>query len=73
MSQMIRASLALLVLGYRKILSPFLPRACRFYPSCSAYTEQAIRKYGVVKGVIFGIGRIARCHPWHPGGYDPVE
>ncbi|HEX9265273.1 MAG TPA: membrane protein insertion efficiency factor YidD [Candidatus Binatia bacterium] len=70
---MVGAVLAWLVFGYRKILSPFLPRACRFYPTCSAYTEQAIRRYGTLKGIVFAIGRILRCHPWHPGGYDPVK
>ncbi|MET0584575.1 MAG: membrane protein insertion efficiency factor YidD [Candidatus Binatia bacterium] len=70
---MARTVLAWLIFSYRKALSPFLPPACRFYPSCSAYTEQAIRRYGIRKGVASGIGRILRCHPWHPGGYDPVK
>jgi len=70
---MMRALLLLFVSIYRNLVSPFLPRACRFYPSCSAYTEQAIRKYGILKGIAFGFGRIGRCHPWHPGGYDPIE
>jgi putative membrane protein insertion efficiency factor len=70
---MMRALLLLLLFTYRRAVSPFLPRACRFYPNCSAYTEQAIRKYGILKGIAFGFGRIGRCHPWHPGGYDPVK
>lgn len=73
MSLAARSVFTWLVLAYRKMLSPLLPPACRFYPSCSSYTEQAIRKYGIRKGVIRGIGRILRCHPWHPGGYDPVK
>ena len=62
-----------IILAYRKLVSPFLPRACRFYPSCSAYTEQAIHKYGVLKVIAYGVVRIARCQPWHPGGYDPLK
>jgi putative membrane protein insertion efficiency factor len=70
---MMRVILLLLLSAYRGAVSPFLPRACRFYPNCSAYTEQAIRKHGILKGIAFGFGRIGRCHPWHPGGYDPVK
>jgi hypothetical protein len=70
---MMRAILLLLLFTYRRAISPLLPCACRFYPNCSVYTEQAIRKYGVLKGIAFGFGRIGRCHPWHPGGYDPVK
>lgn len=62
-----------LIFAYRNIISPLLPRACRFYPTCSVYTQQAIQRYGILQGVGYGINRIARCHPWHPGGYDPVK
>ena len=68
-----RVILLVLIGAYRKWLSPFLPRACRFHPSCSAYAEHAIRKHGTVKGLAYGFGRLARCHPWHAGGYDPVK
>lgn len=57
---------------YKRFLSPLLPSACRFEPTCSVYTYQAIEKYGVFKGGWMGIKRISRCHPFHPGGYDPV-
>jgi hypothetical protein len=70
---MIHTMVIFIVFGYRKILSPILPRACRYYPSCSAYTEEAIRKFGVSKGIGYGLRRLARCHPWNAGGYDPVK
>lgn len=52
--------------------SKFTPSVCRFYPTCSEYTKQAIMKYGVLKGGWLGVKRICRCHPGNPGGYDPV-
>ncbi|MCD6117070.1 membrane protein insertion efficiency factor YidD [bacterium] len=57
---------------YRKIISPGLPSTCRFYPTCSEYSLQAIEKYGAAKGIVLSVKRISRCHPWNPGGYDPV-
>jgi putative membrane protein insertion efficiency factor len=57
---------------YQNTLSRMLPSACRFYPSCSQYTYQAIEKYGFLRGGWLGVKRIARCHPFNPGGYDPV-
>ncbi|MCL2655434.1 MAG: membrane protein insertion efficiency factor YidD [Coriobacteriia bacterium] len=61
-----------LIRGYQQVISPLLPRSCRFVPTCSAYAVEALQRYGVVKGGWLAIKRILRCHPWHPGGYDPV-
>ena len=65
-----------LILGiirlYQLTLSPLLPSACRFYPTCSRYSYAAIEKYGVAKGGWLAVKRIARCHPFNPGGFDPV-
>jgi len=58
---------------YQVLLSPFLPaNSCRFYPSCSQYTIEAVQQHGVVKGIYLGAKRILKCHPYHNGGYDPV-
>ena len=56
---------------YQLTLSPLLGQNCRFYPTCSNYFIQAVRKYGPIRGTCKGIWRICRCHPFHPGGYDP--
>ncbi|MDA8115154.1 membrane protein insertion efficiency factor YidD [Acidithiobacillus sp.] len=60
------------VRGYQYVISPMLGHHCRFYPTCSEYTCQAIERYGIAKGSWLGIKRISRCHPWQPGGVDPV-
>lgn len=57
---------------YRLFLSPLKPATCRFYPTCSAYALEAVQKYGPFKGSYLAIRRILKCHPFHPGGYDPV-
>lgn len=61
-----------LITAYQKLLSPLLPRTCRFFPSCSEYAKQAIQKYGLWRGGWLAIKRITRCHPGNPGGLDPV-
>jgi uncharacterized protein len=61
-----------IIRGYQRFLSPLLGSNCRYYPTCSHYAYQAIEKYGLRKGGWMGLRRIARCHPWHPGGFDPV-
>lgn len=57
---------------YRRAISPMFPPCCRFIPTCSAYALEAIEKYGALKGGYLALRRILRCHPFHPGGYDPV-
>jgi hypothetical protein len=58
--------------AYRKVVSPLLPPNCRFTPTCSAYAITAIERYGVIRGGWLAVKRLARCHPWNPGGADPV-
>lgn len=58
---------------YQIYISPLKGSTCRFYPSCSQYTFEAINKYGIFKGSLFAVKRICKCHPFHPGGYDPVK
>lgn len=69
---MIRGALLCLLRGYKRFISPLLGNHCRFYPTCSEFTYQALEKYGVGKGLWLGLKRLLRCHPFHPGGYDPV-
>jgi putative membrane protein insertion efficiency factor len=57
---------------YKRFISPLLPPMCRFEPTCSMYTMQAVEKYGALRGVWLGVKRLARCHPFNPGGWDPV-
>jgi len=61
-----------LVRGYQLLISPFFPPSCRFHPSCSQYALEALEKHGALRGAWLALRRVLRCHPWHPGGYDPV-
>ncbi|MBM6991512.1 MAG: membrane protein insertion efficiency factor YidD [Mobilibacterium timonense] len=72
-SNLLKNVLILIIRGYQKFISPMFPPTCRFYPTCSEYCLQAVRKYGPFKGSWLGIKRILRCHPWNPGGYDPLK
>lgn len=65
------AAVIFIVRGYQRLISPLLGPRCRFHPTCSQYFIQSVRKYGVILGSLRGCWRICKCHPWHPGGYDP--
>jgi len=69
-----KALLIVLIKAYRKYISPFKRQpSCRFYPTCSQYALEAISRYGAIKGSFLSVKRILKCHPFHPGGYDPVK
>jgi putative membrane protein insertion efficiency factor len=67
-----RRLVALPIIAYRRWISPAMPARCRFYPSCSAYALEAVTTHGALRGVYLAVRRLLRCHPFHPGGYDPV-
>ena len=68
-----RAIAGLPIRLYQRVISPALPRRCKYHPSCSAYALQAIRTYGILRGVVLAGWRLLRCNPWSHGGFDPVE
>ena len=70
---MLRALGIAAIKGYRRFVSPMLPPSCRFTPSCSLYTLQAVEKYGLLRGGLMGARRVLRCHPFSKGGFDPVK
>ncbi|MEJ2052620.1 MAG: membrane protein insertion efficiency factor YidD [Calditrichaceae bacterium] len=63
----------ILIKIYQKLISPLFPPSCRFYPTCSDYSYQSIEKHGILKGGWYSFKRIIKCHPYHPGGFDPVK
>lgn len=65
-------TMVMLIKIYQKMVSPLFPPSCRFTPTCSSYAITSIERYGAVKGGWMGVRRISRCHPWNPGGFDPV-
>jgi uncharacterized protein len=68
-----RAALSAPIVAYQRVLSPALPRRCRYEPTCSHYAVRAIREYGILRGLVLAAWRLLRCNPWSRGGYDPVE
>jgi len=72
MNAMLTRILLILLRGYQLAVSPLLGQSCRFYPTCSNYAMEAIREHGPLKGVMLAAVRLGKCHPWHPGGNDPV-
>jgi hypothetical protein len=72
MKKLLRSAAKAPIVFYRTFISPLKPPTCRFYPSCSQYALEAIENHGVLRGGWMAVKRILRCHPFHPGGYDPV-
>ncbi len=73
MKKLISKGLIAIIRFYQKFISPLKGPTCRFYPTCSTYSIEAIKKYGPIKGSYLSLIRILKCHPFHPGGYDPLK
>jgi uncharacterized protein len=71
--KLLRSLVVLPIRGYQRLLSPLLGQRCRYYPSCSEYAAQAIRTFGILRGLVLAGWRLLRCNPWSNGGFDPVE
>ena len=69
----LRSVVAAPIVAYRRAISPALPRRCKYEPTCSAYAEQAVREFGILRGLVLAGWRLLRCNPWSHGGFDPVE
>ncbi|MEN8176031.1 MAG: membrane protein insertion efficiency factor YidD [Pseudomonadota bacterium] len=69
---MIKRLITAMIRGYQVAISPWLGQRCRFVPTCSEYTIDAVERHGVLRGLWLGVRRLSRCHPFHPGGFDPV-
>jgi len=72
LTRLARGVVLTLIRGYKRLISPLLPRTCRFHPTCSSYALTSVERFGVVRGGWLALKRIARCNPFHPGGFDPV-
>jgi putative membrane protein insertion efficiency factor len=72
-SRLARAAATAPIVVYRRVLSPALPRRCKYEPTCSAYAVDAISEYGILRGSVLAVWRLLRCNPWSYGGYDPVQ
>jgi putative membrane protein insertion efficiency factor len=73
LSRSLRAVVLAPVAVYQRLISPALPRRCKYEPTCSRYAVQAVGKYGILRGLVLAVWRVLRCNPWSHGGYDPVE
>lgn len=72
LSMLPRKAVMMMIRGYKALVSPMLPPSCRFTPTCSSYALTSVERYGVIRGGWLAIKRVGRCHPWNPGGFDPV-
>jgi len=72
-SRAVRAVATAPIVVYQRMISPALPRRCKYEPTCSRYAIEAIRAYGILRGVVLAVWRVLRCNPWSDGGYDPVD
>ena len=72
-SSMLRRAALAPIVAYQRVISPLLPRRCKYEPTCSAYAAQAISRFGILRGLVLAGWRLLRCNPWSHGGYDPVE